>query len=83
MRDVHRNGPLATAEPDEVRNDPVEADLAKLALDEPGRLPQRHVEQHFDRQTGLHRRVTVDGMSAWLGGRLCRPRNPGIKLDRQ
>lgn len=72
MRDVHGEGLLVTAERAEVRHLPVQADQTKQALHELGRLPPGHAEQHLHRQTGLHRSVTLDGLSPALPGRLRR-----------
>jgi hypothetical protein len=54
----------------EIGHIPVQADQPSQALDEPGRLPQRHPEQDFHRQAGLDGSVTVDGLSATLAGGL-------------
>ncbi len=83
MRDVHGKGLLATAERAEVRHLPVQADQAKQALDEPGRLPQRHAEQDLHRQAGLDGRIAVDRLPPTLACRLRRPRHVWIKPDRQ
>jgi hypothetical protein len=69
MRDVDGKGLLATAERAEIRHLPVQTDQAKKAFDEPSRLPQRHAEKDLHRKAGLHRSVTVDGLSPTLAGR--------------
>jgi hypothetical protein len=70
MRDVHGEDLLAMAERAEVWHIPIEADQARQALYQPGRLPQRHAEQHLHGQAGLHGIVAVDGLSPTLAGRL-------------
>ncbi len=49
IRDVHGQGLLAAGQRAEVRHLPVQADQLQQALDEPGRLPQRHAEKHLQR----------------------------------
>jgi hypothetical protein len=70
MRDVRRKGLLTTTERAEVRHIPVQADQAKQALHEPGRLPQRHPEKDLHRQAGLDSSVAADRLSPPLAGRL-------------
>ncbi len=48
---------LAAAQGAEVRDRPLQANAPKQALHEPGCLPQRHPEQHFQGQTGLDRGI--------------------------
>jgi hypothetical protein len=47
IRDIYGQRILATAHRAEVEHRPVEADKAQQALDEAGRLPERHAEQHL------------------------------------
>jgi hypothetical protein len=83
MRDVHDKGLLATAEPAEIRDIPVQTDEAQQALHGPVRLPQRHAEQELHRQAGLNGGVGVDGPSRSLARRQRCPCHPGVKPDRQ
>ncbi len=53
--DGHIQRPLATAERAVVRHWPVQPDQAQETFDEPGRLSQRHAEQHLHRQARLDR----------------------------
>ena len=62
--DVHGQGLLATGQRTDVRHRPVEANQPQQALDEPGRLPERHAEQNLHRQTGLNSSVTIGLLTA-------------------
>jgi len=83
IRDVDLQGLVAAAQRAEVRHGPVRADQAQQALDEPGRLPQRHPEQHLHRQAGLDGGVAVVGLPPALAGRRGVPDHRGIEPDRQ
>ncbi len=83
MREVHGQGLLATAEGAEIRHIPVEADQAMQALDEAGRLSQRHAEKDLHRQAGLDGGIAVDRLSPTLAGRLRCPSHVRIEPDRQ
>ena len=76
MRNVDGKRLLATAKRAEVRHIPVQANKAKQALDEPGRLPQRQAEKDLHRQAGLDGSVAVNRLSTTLARRLRRPRLP-------
>ena len=80
--DVHLQGLLATRQGAEVGHGPVQADQAQQALDEPGRLPQCHPEEHLHRQAGLDGRVTIVRLSPALAGRCGLPGHGGIEPDR-
>jgi len=81
------------AEGAEVRHRPVQVDKVQQALDEPGRLAQRHAEQHFHGQAGLDRvrressppdcflilLTIVIGLSTAFASRRGRPYHGGIK----
>jgi hypothetical protein len=83
MRNVDGKGLLATAQGAEVGHIPVQADQPLQALDEPGRLSQRHAKQDLHRQAGLDGGVAVDGLSPTLAGGLRRPNHFRIEPDRQ
>lgn len=51
IRDVDGQGLLRAGQRTEVRPRPVEASKPQQALDKIGRLPKRHAEQHFPRET--------------------------------
>jgi hypothetical protein len=63
----------------EVRHSPVQVDQPKQTLDEPGRLPEGHPEQHLHCQAGLDGRVTVVRLAATLAGRRGLPDHGGIE----
>ena len=83
MRDVHGKDLLATAERAEIGHIPVKADKSQQALDEPGRLPERHTEKDLHRQAGLNGRVGKDRLSPSLAGGLRRSDHIWIEPDRQ
>jgi hypothetical protein len=56
---------------------------AQEAFDEPGRLPDRHAEQHFQGQAGLDGSIALGGLAAALSGRRGFPGHGGIEPDRQ
>ncbi len=62
--DVHCQGFLAARQRAEVWHCPVQAGQAQQALDEPGRLPERHAEQHLHRQAHLDGGITVALLAA-------------------
>ena len=66
MRDTHGKCLLATAGLAAVRHVPVDADQARQALHEAGRLPKHHVEQDLHRQAGLESSLAVDGLRPHL-----------------
>ena len=63
MRDVHGQGLLAAAQGAEIRHNPVQANQLKQALNEPGRLPQRHPEKNLHCQAGLDGSIALNGLS--------------------
>lgn len=81
IRNVHLQGLLAKRQRAEVGHGPVQADHAQQALDEPGRLPQRHAEQRFHGQAGLDGGIAVVGLPPTLAGRRGVPGHGGIKPD--
>ena len=81
--DVDLQGLLTTAKRAKVRHRPVQTDQPQQALDEAGRLAQRHPEQHLHRQTSLDRGIAVVGLAATLAGRRGFPGDGGIEPDRQ
>jgi hypothetical protein len=71
--DVDLQGLLASAQGADVRHGPIEADQPQEALDEAGRLAQRHAEQHLHGQAGLDSSIAEDRLSALLPvGAACR-----------
>ena len=62
---------------------PVQTDQVQQALDEAGRLTQRHAEQHLHRQAGLDRGIAVVGLSATFAGWRGLPDHLGVEPDRQ
>lgn len=81
--DVHLQGFLPPRQRAEVRHRPVEAGQSQQALDEPGRLPQRHPEEDLHGQAGLDCSIAVVTLSAALTGRRGLPGHRGIEPDRQ
>ena len=71
------------AEGAEVRHGLVQTDQVLQALDEVGRLPQRHAEQRLHRQAGLDRGIALVGLSATFAGWRGLPDHGGIEPDRQ
>ena len=53
------------------------------AIDEPGRLPERHAEQNLHRQAGLNSSVTVGLLTATPACRHGIPVHLGVEPDRQ
>ena len=80
---VHLQGFLPPRQRAEVRHRPVEADQLHLALDEPGRLPERHAEEDLHGQAGLNRGIAVVTMLAALAGRRGLLGHRGIEPDRK
>lgn len=74
---------LAAAQSAGVRHPPVQPDQAQKALDEPGRLSQRHAKQHLHGQTSLDRSVAETWLSPALPRRRRSPHHVGIKPNRQ
>ena len=83
IRDVDLQGLLAARQRAEVRHSPDQTDQVQQALDEPGRLPERHAKQHLHRQTGLDCRIAVARLSAALSGRRGLPGHGGVEPDLQ
>jgi hypothetical protein len=81
--DVDLQGLLAARQHAEVGHPPIKADQTQQALDEPGRLAQRHPEQHLHRQTGLDGGIIVVWLAPALASRRSVPGHRGIKPDRQ
>ena len=79
IRDVHGKRFLAAGQRAEVGQRPAKADQAQQAFDDPGRLPQRHAEQHLHRQIGLDRGIAVDLMPATPARRHGIPAHLGVK----
>ena len=81
--DVDGQGLLTTGQRAEVRHRPIEANKPQQALDEPGRLPERHAEQNLHRQAGLNSSVTVGLLTATPACRHGIPAHLGVEPDRQ
>jgi hypothetical protein len=62
---------------------PVEADRPQQALDEPGRLPEGHAVQGFQRQARLDRGIAILRRSASLAGWRRHPHHVRIEPDRK
>jgi len=80
---VHRQSFLATRQRAEVGDSPVQTDQAQQALDEAGRLPERHPKQHLHRKAGLDGAIAVGLPPPALACRRGIPAHLGIKPDRQ
>ena len=81
--DVYLQGLLAARQLAEVGHLPIKTDQTQQALDEPGRLAQRHPEQHFHRQAGLDGGVTVVRLAPELSSRRSVLGHRRIKPDRR
>ena len=81
--DVDGQGLLAAAQRAEVRHRPVETSEAQQALDEPGRLPERHAEQNLHRQTRLNGGIAVALLAATPACRRGIPAHLRVEPDRQ
>lgn len=81
--DVHLQGLLAPRQGAEVGHCPVQAYQPQQALDEPGRLPERHAEEDLYGQTGLDGCVAVIALSATLASGRGFPSHGGVEPDRQ
>jgi hypothetical protein len=90
-RNVDGEGLLAAAQRAEVGNRSVKADQAQQAFDEPGRLPQRHAEQHLHRmhpistcRRSLQQRRWVMVCSCCLSNRMnSRCESPTVRVVQQ
>lgn len=83
IRDIHGQGLLAPGQGAEIGHRPVEANQPKQALDEPGRLPERHAEQHLRGKAGLDGGIAVDLLPATSACRRGLPAHIGVEPDRQ
>ncbi len=83
MRYVDLQALLAAAEGAKVRHRPIQVDQPQQALDEPGRLPECHADQHLRRQAGLDRGIAIVRLPATFCGGPRLPDHGGIKPDRQ
>lgn len=80
---THSQGFLAPAQRAEIRHRPVEADEPQKALHEPGRLTERHAEEHLHRQARLDRGIAILWLPASLARRRRHPGHIRIEPDRQ
>lgn len=62
---------------------PVKANQPQQALDEPGRLSERHAEKHPHRKARLDIDVAVDPLAAAIAARHSIPVQRGVEPDRQ
>ena len=83
IEDVDGQGLLAAGQCAEVGHSPIETDQLQQALDEPGRLPQCHPEQHLHRQARLDGGITVSLLSATPACRRGVPAHLWVEPDRQ
>lgn len=83
IRNVDLQGLLAARQRAEVGHLPVQTDQPQQALDEAGRLPERHPKQNLHRQAGLDRGIAVVALSTTLAGRRGFPGHGWVKPDRQ
>src|SRR6056297_218675 len=81
--DADGEGLLAAAQRAEVGHRPVEADQAQQALDEAGRLPESHAEQHLHRKAGLDGGIAIGLLTAAPASRRSLPAHLGVKPDHQ
>ena len=82
IREVYGQRFLAEAQRAEVGHRPVEADQLQQAFDEPGRLPERHAEQHLHRKAGLDSGIAIGPLAATLACRRGIPVHLRIEPDR-
>ena len=83
IREADIQGFLAAAQSAEVWHRPIQADEPQQALYKPGCLPERHPEQHLERQARLDRSITETLLPAALAARRRYPNHLRIKPDRQ
>lgn len=76
-------GLLSAAERANSGHRPVEASQAPQALGEPGRLPQRHAEQHLHGEAGLDGGIAVLRLPVSLTGGCRNPHPVRIESDCQ
>jgi len=81
--DVDLQGLLASRQRAEVGHRPVQIDQVQQTFDKPGRLPQRHAEQHLHRQAGLDGGIAVVGLPPAFAGRRGFPGHRGVEPDGQ
>ena len=81
--DVHGQGLLAAGQRAEVGHRPVQTDQPQQALDEAGRLPERHAEQHLHRESRLYSGVAVALLAATSACRRAIPAHLRTEPDRQ
>ena len=83
IRDVDGECLLAAAQRAKVGHRPFKPDQAQQAFDEPGRLPQRHAEQHLHCRVSLIGRIAVSLPATTLSCRRGLPDHLGIEPDSQ
>lgn len=81
--DVHGEGLLAARQRAEVGHRPVEVDQAQQALDETGRLAERHAEHHLHRKASLDGGIAVGLLAATPACRRGIPAYLRVELDHQ
>ena len=81
--DVDGQGLLTAGQRAEVGYRPVEANQPQQALDEPGRLPERHAEQNLHRKARLDGGIAVGLLSATPACRHGIPAHLGVEPDCQ
>jgi hypothetical protein len=81
--DVDNQGLLAARQRAEVGNRPVEANQPQQALNVPGRLPERHAEQHLHRQADLNDSIAVGLLAATPARQHAIPADNAVEPDHQ
>lgn len=74
---------LPPAQRTEVRHRPIKPGHLQQARDHAGGLTQGQLEQRFERQANLNRRIREDGLTSALAGRRGQPLHPRIKPNLQ
>ena len=83
IRDLNGQRLLPSAKRRVIRHLPIQTRHLEQAGHHPGRLPERQLEQHFDRQAELDRRVRKDWWPPWSSRMRRKPGHILVDPDQQ